>query len=460
MWLWPSFRRRASPSAQNARGSNEVLLGSLALVEPRPVLALDQIDLSDIEFWARPWDEREAAFQLLRRERPLAFFEAPELPGELAFVLPKGPGYRAVTRHAHVSEVSRHPEIYQSGQGSTSIVDMPEEMLEFFGSMISTDNPRHVRLRRIVSAAFNPHRIRSIEQRIEAVAGQVIDRVAAQGGCDFVVEVAARLPLEIICDMMGIGPADYDAVFSASNVILSSGDPEYVPEGADPLMAFMNAGQHLSMLMSELAETRRVSPSDDVTSALVNTNIDGESLTASEVASFFILLVVAGNETTRNAISHGLLALTEHPEQRALWLADPAGIAATGVDEIVRWGTPVIWMRRTVAADTVLGDEELHPGDKMILFYNSANRDEDVFDDPYTFDVRRHPNPHVGFGAAGPHFCLGAHLARQEIAVMFRQLFARLPDIRSTGEPDRLRSSFINGIKHLDCAFTPVAPAR
>jgi cytochrome P450 len=260
--------------------------------------------------------------------------------------------------------------------------------------------------------------------------------------------------------MMGIGPADYDAVFSASNVILSSGDPEYVPEGADPLMAFMNAGQHLSMLMSELAETRRVSPSDDVTSALVNTNIDGESLTASEVASFFILLVVAGNETTRNAISHGLLALTEHPEQRALWLADPAGIAATGVDEIVRWGTPVIWMRRTVAADTVLGDEELHPGDKMILFYNSANRDEDVFDDPYTFDVRRHPNPHVGFGAAGPHFCLGAHLARQEIAVMFRQLFARLPDIRSTGEPDRLRSSFINGIKHLDCAFTPVAPAR
>jgi cytochrome P450 len=154
------------------------------------------------------------------------------------------------------------------------------------------------------------------------------------------------------------------------------------------------------------------------------------------------------------------LALTEHPDQRALWQADPVGVAATGVDEIVRWASPVMWMRRTVAADTTLGDEELHPGDKLLLFYNSANRDEDVFADPYRFDVRRSPNPHVGFGAAGPHFCLGAHLARQEIDVMFRQLFERLPDIASSGEPDRLRSSFINGIKHLDCEFTPVAVTR
>jgi cytochrome P450 len=337
---------------------------------------------------------------------------------------------------------------------------MPEEMLEFFGSMINMDNPRHARLRRIVSAAFNPRMIKSIEDRIEFVANDVINRVAKTGGCDFVVEVAARLPLEIICDMMGVGAADYDTVFSASNVILSNGDPEYVPEGSDPLMAFMMAAQQLNLLMTELAETRKGNPTDDVVSALINTNIDGEALTPSEVASFFILLVVAGNETTRNAISHGLLALTEHPDQRALWQADPKGIAATGVDEIVRWGTPVIWMRRTVGQDTVLGDEELKVGDKVILMYNSANRDEDVFEDPYTFDVRRSPNPHIGFGAAGPHFCLGAHLARQEIDVMFRQLFERLPDIVSSGEPDRLRSPFINGIKHLDCQFTPVAVAR
>jgi cytochrome P450 len=424
------------------------------------VLTVDQIDLSDIRFWARPWEEREGAFQTLRRERPMAFFEEPEIPEELAFIMPKGPGYRALTKHAHVSEASRHPEIYLSSRGATSIPDMPEEMLEFFGSMINMDNPRHARLRRIVSAAFNPRMIKSIEDRIELVANDVINRVAERGGCDFVVEVAARLPLEIICDMMGIGAADYDTVFNASNVILSSGDPEYVPEGADPMLTFMTAAQTLNLLMSELADTRRGNPTDDVTSALVNTNVDGETLTSSEVAAFFILLVVAGNETTRNAISHGLLALTEHPEQRALWQADPAGIATTGVDEIVRWGSPVIWMRRTVSQDTVLGDEELHEGDKVILFYSSANRDEDVFENPYTFDVRRNPNPHIGFGAAGPHFCLGAHLARQEIDVMFRQLFERLPDIASVGEPDRLLSPFINGIKHMECAFTPVAVAR
>jgi len=429
-------------------------------VEPREVLAFDQIDLSDPTFWTRTWEEREGAFRLLRREHPLAFFEEPPLPGKLTQILPKGPGYRAVTRHAHITEISRHPEIYRSGQGATSILDLPEEMLEYFGSMISTDNPRHARLRRIVSAAFNPRMIRRIEDHIELVAGAVIDRVAEQGGCDFVVDVAARLPLAIICEMMGIGPADYDAVFTASNVILSQGDPEYVTAGTDPLVAFMEAGQQLTMLMSELVEQRRVNPTDDVTSALITTNIDGEALTASEVASFFILLVVAGNETTRNAISHGLLALTQHPEQRALWQADPTAIAATGVDEIVRWGSPVIWMRRTVAERTVLGDEELHPGEKLVLYYNSANRDEEAFDDPYRFDVRRSPNPHVGFGAAGPHFCLGAHLARQEIKVMFRQLFERLPDIAASGEPDRLRSSFINGIKHLECTFTPAPSAR
>ena len=188
---------------------------------------------------------------------------------------------------------------------------------------------------------------------------------------------------------------------------------------------------------------------------MISTNIDGESLTQAELASFFILLLTAGNETTRNAITHGLWAFTEHPDQRALWQADPATIATTGVDEIVRWGTPVIWMRRTVTEDTVLSGEELCAGDKLLLFYNSANRDEDVFEDPFRFDVRRNPNPHVGFGAAGPHFCLGAHLARREIDVMLRKLLVRLPDIEATAEPDRLRSPFINGIKHLPCRFTP-----
>jgi methyl-branched lipid omega-hydroxylase len=377
-----------------------------------------------------------------------------------AFIPNSGKGYYALTRHADVVHASRHPEIFQSGQGATSMIDLPEEMLDFFGSMINMDNPRHARLRRIVSAAFNPRMVKSIIDKVELVADDVINRVAESGGCDFVVEVAARLPLEIICDMMGIGPADYNTVFNCSNIILSNGDPEYVNEGDEPMTAFMMAAQQLNMLMTELAEARRGNPTEDITSALVNTNVDGESLSASEIASFFILLVVAGNETTRNAISHGLLALTQNPDQRALWAADPAGVSATGVDEIVRWGSPVIWMRRTLGEDTVLSGEKLSEGDRVILFYNSANRDDEVFEDPYSFNVLRNPNPHIGFGAAGPHFCLGAHLARQEIDVMFRQLFERLPDIRAIGEPDRLRSPFINGIKHMDCEFTPVAVAR
>ena len=428
-------------------------------MQPRQTLALDEIDLSALEFWDLPWDEREGAFALLREKRPIAFFEEPDISDVSSVPFPIGPGYRALTRHADISHASRHPDIFQSGKGATSILDMPPEMIEYFSGMISTDNPRHARLRRIVSQAFSPRMVRSIEDRITQVATQVVDRVAEKGECDFVTEVAAPLPLEIICEMMGVPPDRYQDVFRCSNVILSSGDPEYIPEGSDVLLKFLEAGQELSVLMQELGEQRLSNPSDDLTSALINTNIDGESLTHAELSSFFILLVVAGNETTRTAISHGLLALTQYPEQRAAWQSDFDAAAATAVDEIVRWASPVIYMRRTVSEDTVLSGEELHSGDKVILFYNSANRDEEVFADPFGFDVRRTPNPHVGFGAAGPHFCLGAHLARREIAAMFRELFNRLPDIEASGEPDRLRSSFINGIKHMTCTFTPATTA-
>jgi len=424
-------------------------------VQPRQVLALDDIDLSDLEFWARPWEEREGAFLTLRRERPLAHFAEPD-PGDSPIPVPVGPGYRAVVRHADVAHVSRHPEVFLSGPGAVSILDMPQEMVEYFGGMISTDNPRHARLRRIVSAAFTPRRVKSIEDGIEHRADRILDRLGETGECDFVTEVAAPLPLEVICDMMGIAPADQAAVFRCSNIILSMGDPEFVPPDQHPIEAFLNAGAELTALMHDLGAHRVEHPTDDLTSALINTNIDGEALTPAELSSFFILLVVAGNETTRNAISHGLWALTEHPDQRAIWQADVEGVTPTAVEEIVRWASPVIWMRRTAGEDVELAGEQLAAGDKVLLFYNSANRDEAVFDEPFRFDVRRSPNPHVGFGAAGPHFCLGAHLAKREITVMFRELFARLPDIEATAEPDRLRSNFINGIKHLPCRFTPV----
>jgi len=422
-----------------------------------PTLSIDDIDLSNLEFWARPLAERERAFAILRAERPLAYFDEPDLAANSALTLPMGRGYRAVTRHADVTEISRNPDIYCSGQGALSIIDLPEEMLEFFTGMISTDNPRHARLRRIVSAGFSPRRIGTIEASIEQVAVSLIEQVAPLGGCDFVTDLAAPLSLQIICDMMGLPASEHATVLRCSNIIASSGDGEYLPAGSDPLLALIGAGQELVGLLTEMSAYRMAHPTDDLTTALITTNIDGEALTPAELASFFILLLTAGNETTRNALTHGLVALTEFPDQRAIWQSDPVGVATTGVDEIVRWASPVNWMRRTVTTDTVLSGEQLHAGDKVLMFYGSANRDEAVFEDPYTFDVRRSPNPHVGFGAAGPHFCLGAHLARREIDVMLRELLTRLPDIEACGEPVQTVSRFVNGIKHLPCRFTPAA---
>jgi cytochrome P450 len=422
-------------------------------VTTRQTLSVDEIDLSDLEFWAAPWSEREAAFKTLRSERPIAFFEEAEMP-ESAIPLPPGPGYYAITRYQDIVEMSRHPELFCSEQSGSTIVDMPQEFLEFFGSMINMDDPRHARLRRIVSAAFNPRMVSSVEATIQGVADSIIETVREAGECDFVTQVSSRLPLKVICDMMGIPESDYDTVFHASNVILSMGDTEYIPEGEDPLLALLNAGNELNGLMEGLSAYRVDNPTDDLTSELLHANVDGESLTHQELASFFILLLVAGNETTRNAISHGLVALTEHPDQRAIWTADVDGVSPTAVDEIVRWATPVIFMRRTLTGPATVSGHEFKEGDKVVLFYNSANRDEDIFENPDRFDVTRTPNPHIGFGAPGPHFCLGAHLARREITVMYKELFKHLPDIKASAEPDRLLSNFINGIKHLPCTFS------
>ena len=422
-------------------------------MEPKQTLAVDEIDLSDLEFWTLPAEEREGAFKTLREQRPVAFFDEPDPEG-----LPpgfRGSGYYAVTRHADVLEASRQPEVFSSAQGATNIFDMPPEFLEFFGSMINLDDPRHARLRRIVSAGFTPKMLRQVEDSVQHVAAGIVDRVIDRGECDFVTEVAARLPLQIICDMMGIPASHYETIFEKSNIILSMGDPEYIPEGADIAATLLGAGAELSQLVQDLGAHRRDHPTDDLTSALVNASVDGERLDPGELGSFFILLVVAGNETTRNAISHALHQLTEYPDQRAAWAADIDGVAPTAVEEIVRWASPVIWMRRTATRDTTLGGQPVEEGAKLLLFYSSANRDEAVFPDPFAFDLRRSPNDHVGFGGPGPHFCLGAHLARREITVMWRELLLRVPDIHATAEPDRLRSSFINGIKHLPCAFTP-----
>jgi cytochrome P450 len=413
-------------------------------------MKLEDIDLSDIEFWARPWDERNAAFATLRRENPIAYFPEPIIDP-----FPEGPGYYAITKMHDILEISRHPEVFCSGQGAVSILDMPTEMNEFYGSLISMDDPRHARLRKIVSGTFTPRMLNAVLDDVEKTAKKVVDKIVEKGEIDFVTDVSMPFPLLVILDMMGIPHSEYDMVLAQSNIILSGGDPDFIPEGVDPITAFLEAGAMLAGLLNELAVLRRATPTDDLLSALVNTEVDGEQLSGDELASFFILLSVAGHETTRTALNHGITHLSQNPDQRALFLADIEGVMSTTVEEIVRYASPVVWMRRTLTQDYVLSGHEFHQGDKVIMFYGSANRDEAVFADPDTFNVLRDPNPHVGFGGPGPHFCLGAHLARREIALMFRELYTRLPDLELAGPPVQLRSSFINGVKSLPISFTP-----
>jgi methyl-branched lipid omega-hydroxylase len=406
------------------------------------------IDLSDTAFWGWPLADRAVAFALLRAQQQPQFYAEPEVPFS-----EKGPGYYALVRYADVAEASRLPDVFCSGKGATNIVDLPAEFNEYFGSMINMDDPRHARLRRIVSRAFSPRMIAKFEADVRRAATTIVDDLLSTGPCDFVPHVSARLPLKIICDMMGIPDDRYEMVLANTNIILSGSDPEFLSEDLDVAVTqILGAGQALAELVTGLAASRAQAPGEDLVSALVTANIDGELLSSAELASFFILLVVAGNETTRTALSHALVLLTEFPEQRALLLGDLEARLEGAVEEIVRHASPVIFMRRTLTRDYTMNGQDYREGDKVVLFYYAANRDEAVFADPERFDITRSPNPHLGFGGAGPHFCLGAHLARRELTVMLRELLTRVPDI-TAGQPDRLLSSFVNGVKRLPCQF-------
>jgi len=421
-------------------------------------MQLADIDLSDIEFWARPLTDRRDAFTTLRADAPRHFFAEPafEPDDPAASLFPQGPGYYAMTRHADVVEVSRRAGDFCSGKGTT-VMDMPEAFNDFFGSMINMDDPRHARLRKIVSRVFTPKMLESMKADVKTIAADIVAGIADRGSCDFVTEVAALLPLRIIVDLMGIPRSEEQYIFDRTNIILGFTDEEYLPDfDALSIMAkVLQAGQDLAALVDELGQHRVANPGNDLTTALVTAEVDGDKLTTQELASFFILLVAAGNETTRNALAHAMLLLSQHPDQRAILLDDFEVVVPTAVEEVVRLASPVMNFRRTATRDGVrLGDQEFCEGDKLVLWYWSANRDEDVFADPHRFDVRRTPNDHVGFGGPGPHFCLGAHLARREITVGLREVFRVLPDIEVSGEPQHLRSSFINGIKHLPVTFT------
>ena len=406
---------------------------------------IDEIDLSATEFWNAPRDYRESAFAKLRNEEPIRFFE------EMDFTfVPKGPGYFALTRHDDIWHASRNPQLFCSGKGS-NIADLSPELNEFFGSMIGMDDPKHFRLRSIVSKGFTPREIARIEEYVKVKARTIIDRVLNEfedQEFDFVDAIAGKFPLQIICEMMGIPESDERQIFNWTNTILGAGDPDF----NSSIEGLMEAGIGMFTYAQALGEARLANPTDDLTSVMMHAVVDGERLSSQEFGSFFILLVVAGNETTRNAITHGMVALTENQDQRAKWFGDFKTHTKTAVEEIVRWATPVIHFRRTATQDTEINGFPIKQNQKVVLFYNSGNRDERIFAEPFKFDIARVAQPtQIGFGAGGPHFCLGANLARREIAVMFDEIRRRAPNLQITGEPAYLQSSFINGIKRINC---------
>jgi methyl-branched lipid omega-hydroxylase len=413
-------------------------------------------EITDPEFWRLPLAERMAQFAVWREEGP--FYRA--IQPTLLWGEEGSEPFFAVTRYAEVLEISRRPLDFCSGRGSTAIPDMPAEAMEFFGSFIVMDDPRHARQRGIVARSFTPRQLQGVLDSVSTICAEVIDGFCEHGEADLVQVLSQPFPLLIICDMMGIPRSEFRTVLDATNVILGAGDPE-VLGGRDVMTAGLEAGMALTNLMNDLAEHRRKNPADDLTTALVHTDLGEDMLAPAEIAPFFILLAVAGNDTTRNAITHGMNLLSLNPEQRAVWQGDLDGVTGSAVEEIVRVASPVTFMRRTVTRDLTLSGQDFVDGDKLVLFYGAANRDPREFDDPERFDVRRSPNNHVGFGGPGPHFCLGAHLARREVAVAFRQLLTRLPDIEVAGDPVPLQAlgiPLVAGIKHLPVQFTPTAP--
>ena len=419
-------------------------------------IATPGIDIADPMFWRRPLATRMADFATLREAEPFTRVEFDD-------ILTGGKdSFHSVTRYADVIEVSKSPKVFCSGNGSISIQDMPTDALEFFGSFITMDDPRHARQRGIVGRSFTPRRLQSVLDSVDRICTEVIDDMCEQGEVDLVQAISAPFPLLVICDMMGIPRSEFDTVMDATNVILGAGDPDMLG-GKDIMTAIFEAGLTLTILMNELAEFRRTNPVDDLTSELVHNDLGEDMLAPSDLGPFFILLAVAGNDTTRTATSLGLDLLFNNPEQRQIWQSDVANVTSSAVEEIVRCAAPVTFMRRTATEPVTLSGHDFDTGDKVVMFYGAANRDPRVFDDPEAFDVRRDPNPHVGFGGPGPHFCLGAHLARRELAVIFRQIFDRLPDIEPAGDPVFLEAMgipLVGGVKRFPVRFTPTARVR
>ena len=406
----------------------------------------DPIDLSALSFWAQFPEEREEAFAELRRERPVSWhgpFESVLVDAEESTG-----GYWALTRYEDVRAVSRNPREFCSGRG-VMLDDAPEEFLEASQSFLAMDAPRHTKVRGLVNAAFTPRQVRRLEENIRANARLIVDELLERGDCDFVEHVAARLPMMTIWDMMGLPESDRERITAAADALVSWNDPD-VMAGREPVEVMFESIMAVTGAALELADHRREHPGDDLMTELVTQDIDGERLTDDEIGAFFVLLAVAGNDTTRHTTSHALKALTDHPDQRPQVLDDPE----TAVEEFVRWATPVMTFRRTATRDTEIRGVPIAEGEKVVLVYSSANRDEAAFVEPRRFDVKRSPNHHAGFGGGGPHYCMGASLARTQLRSIYCELLTRAPEI-AAGEPVRLVGNFINGIKAMPANVRP-----
>ncbi|MFD7030593.1 cytochrome P450 [Streptomyces sp. NPDC059917] len=407
------------------------------------------IDLADPAFWQLPPEARLAAFARLRAlDGPRRFVERPASW--------RGPerAHWALVRHADVQEASRLPKVFASAPGVTTPEPAGWVRALFGDSMVNLDGADHAQLRKIVQRAFTPRLLAAAEADVHAVAARIVDDVLAERPEEFVSAVSSRLPLDVICNMMGI-PAEYRA--EIADRVNHASENIGVERGLAARLRMPGRGlralARMQRMVAGIAEERRKNPTEDLISALVCANVDGQALGVRQLGAFFSLLMVAGVETTRNAITHGLALLTEHPEQRELLLGDFEAHADGAVDEMVRHSTPIIQFRRTVVAEHRLGGHLFVPGDKVVLYYASANRDEAVFPDPDAFDITRSPNPHLGFGGGGPHFCLGAHLARVEMKALFRELLTRPVGLRAVGLPELVGSNFDNRVRALRFAF-------
>ncbi len=406
-------------------------------------MSLEEIDLVDgrnfVAGVPHHW------FAELRREAPVFWH-----PEEVA---PRG-GFCAVTRYEDCVQVNRDWEHFSSARRGSLFPDMDDDQLaQQQPMMLNMDPPMHTRYRRLVNKGFTPKMVRDLHSHIEMFADQIIDSVCEKGSADFVEEISAELPLLVIAEILGVPPEDRRMVFDWSNRMIGSEDPEYQvsPEASG------EAAMAVYAYADELSAKKRVTPTADVVSVLLDAEVEGEKLDQLEIDLFFLLLIVAGNETTRNLMSGAMTAFFEHPDQWQKLVADRS-LLPSATEEMLRWVTPVMHFRRTATMDTTLGGQAVQEGDKMVFWHISANRDPAAFETPDTFDITRDPNNHMAFGGGGPHFCLGANLARMEIQVMFDRLLQRMPDIHLDGDVQRLQSNFINGTKHIPVAFEPSAP--